>query len=204
MFIFAQAFMMITISSPMPQMANQEARRKMPTSKAGSWNRNSGFTLVELVVVVLLIGLFSMLVLPMLTGIGEDSLGSSARRIAGTVKYLFNESALTGREHRLIFNLDRGIYFAKTREDGGEVVEATGLGKEQRLRGDVRFKDVYVASKGKSSTGEVTTEIHPVGWLEETIIHLENGRGETLTLRIEPFTGSTEISEGYRELSAEG
>jgi general secretion pathway protein H len=45
----------------------------------------------------------------------------------------------------------------------------------------------------------VTTVIHPVGWLEETVIHLKDEKGRTLTLRLMPFTGSTEIYEGYRE-----
>jgi general secretion pathway protein H len=69
-------------------------------------NKESGFTLIELTIVVLLLGLFSALVVPRLPGVGEDGLKSSARRIAGTVKYFFNEAALTGRPHRLEYNLD--------------------------------------------------------------------------------------------------
>lgn len=187
----------------------------MPTSTAGRSNKgagrfpyrfvataNSGFTLVELSVVVLLIGLFSLLTVPMFAGWGEGSLQSSARRIAGTVKYLYNESALRKQEFQLIFDLDKGAYHAKVLEADGELVEVTGTGRPQQLKGEVRFQDVAVAGHGKFSSGEVTTVIHPVGWLEETIIHLQDEKKRTMTLRLMPFTGSTEIHEGYREFEA--
>ncbi len=161
--------------------------------------REAGFTLVELALVVLLIGLFSAMAVPMLTGFGQNSLDASARRLAGTVKYLFNESALSGRPYRLTYNLDRQFFAAKRLEENGELVEVAGVGKKQGLKGDVRFKDIYVPGRGTFSSGEVTTEIHPVGWLEETVIHLEEGETQKLTLRINPFTGVTEVFEGHKE-----
>ena len=171
----------------------------MPTSIAGNWNKESGFTLIELTIVVLLLGLFSLLVVPRLPGVGEDGLKSSTRRIAGTVKYFFNEAALSGRPHRLEYNLDEGTFRVRRIEVDGEVVELSGTGKEQRLKGRVRFKDIDIPGRGSFSQGEVVTEIHPVGWMEETVVHLEEEDGRTLTLRIMPYTGTTEVFDGYRE-----
>jgi general secretion pathway protein H len=74
-----------------------------------------------------------------------------------------------------------------------------GTGREQRLRGDVRFKDIVIPARGSFSHGEVTTMIQPVGWLEETVVHLEEEGGRAMTLRIMPFTGTTEVFDGYRE-----
>jgi len=67
------------------------------------------------------------------------------------------------------------------------------------LKGDVRFKDLQLPGRGKFSAGQVTTLIHPSGWVEETIIHLEDGAGEMLTLRVSPLTGITEVFDGYRD-----
>jgi len=39
-------------------------------------------------------------------------LAAAARRLGGTTKSLFNEAALTGREHRLVYDLERGSYRA--------------------------------------------------------------------------------------------
>lgn len=172
---------------------------KMPTSTAGSSNSQSGFTLVELGIVLLLIGLFAGMTVPMLTGIGEDALKSSARRLAGTVKYLFNEAALDGLEYRLVFDLDRQTVHARRKEANSELVEIEGAGARRRLKGDVRFRDVEVTARGKSTSGEVEIAILPVGWLDETVIHLEDEDKQVLTLRIMPLTGTTEIHEGYRE-----
>jgi len=172
----------------------------MPTSTAGNWNNQAGFTLLELAVVVFLLGLFSALVVPRLPGVGEDALKSSARRIAGTAKLYFNEAALSGRPHRLEYNLDKKTFRVRRIEPDGEVVELTGSGREQSLRGKVRFKDITLPARGSFSHGEVTTDILPVGWLEETVVHLEEeGGGRSMTLRIMPYTGSTEVFDGYRE-----
>ncbi|MFA5516811.1 MAG: prepilin-type N-terminal cleavage/methylation domain-containing protein [Desulfuromonadales bacterium] len=164
---------------------------------------NSGFTLIELAVVVALLALFSALVVPMLTGIGENGLDASARRLAGTVKYLYNESALSGRPYRLVFNLDESTFSAKRLEVDGELVEVDGTGRTQRLKDGVRFRDVTITGRGQFSSGEVIADIHPVGWMEEAVIHLDAGADKVLTLRLMPFTGATEIYEGYREFETQ-
>ena len=159
----------------------------------------SGFTLVEIVVVMVLISLFMVLSVPLFSNIGTSSLGTSARRLSGTIKYLFNESALSGLEYRLVYDLDHGVYRARILEANGELVEAFDQGREATLKGDVRFKDLQLPGRGKFSAGQVTTLIHPSGWVEETIIHLEDGAGEMLTLRVSPLTGITEVFDGYRD-----
>jgi prepilin-type N-terminal cleavage/methylation domain-containing protein len=169
----------------------------MPTSTAGK-STNGGFTLIELTIVILLIALFSALTVPLLS-VGDDGMRTSARRLIGTVKHLYNEAALKRTEYRLIFNIDEGTYRAQRLEANGELVDAEGLGRRRELKGVTRFQDVQVTGRGRWSSGEVTMAIHPGGWLEETVLHLHNGKGDVLTLRVMPFTGSTEIYEGYRE-----
>ncbi len=159
----------------------------------------SGFTLVEIVVVMVLISLFMVLSVPLFSNIGTSSLGTSARRLSGTIKYLFNESALSGLEYRLLYDLDQGVYRAQILEASGELVDADDQGREAALKGDVRFMDLQLPGRGKFPAGQVTTRIHPSGWVEETIIHLADGAGEMLTLRVSPLTGTTEVFDGYRE-----
>ena len=159
----------------------------------------AGFTLVEIVVVMVLISLFMVFSIPLFSNIGTSGLGSSARRLSGTIKYLFNESALSGLEYRLVYDLDQGIYRAQILEANGELFDAPDQGREAALKGEVRFKDLQLPGRGKFTMGQVTTRIHPSGWVEETIIHLEDGAGEMMTLRVSPLTGTTEVFDGYRE-----
>ena len=170
------------------------------TSATGKSTSAAGFTLIELAVVVALLGLFALLTVPLFGETGTSKLGYSARRINGTVKYLFNEAALTGREHRLIYNLDRGSYRARRVEADGELVDLTGPGRESRLAGEVRFRDLQLPGRGTFTSGEVTVRIHPTGWVEETLIRLVEGPEKQLTLHIMPLTGTGEIIEGGQAL----
>lgn len=165
-------------------------------------SRSAGFTLIELTVVLVLLALFSALALPMLTGFGEDHLALTSRRLAGTVQYLFNESALSRRPYELSFDLDHQRWGAKRLEANGELVPVTGTGRERELKG-VRFEDVVLVGRGKFTSGTVTTQIEPIGWLQETIIHLRNKKGRQMTLHLMPFTGSTEVYEGYRDFQTQ-
>ncbi len=167
-------------------------------STAGKLNRQSGFTLIELAVVVLLIALFAGLSIPLLSGLGDDALGASSRRLAGTIKYLYNEAALSQRPHRLVYNIDQGSYRAQRQDERGEWSDVEGVGREQRLKGSVRIKDLSLPGRGSFSIGEVTTAILPIGWVEATVIHLIDDDKQEITLRITSLTGATRVYEGYR------
>ena len=210
-------------------MVSREEKVLMPISTAGSWikqtpdrtapfrspvtttayshpwrgifhgSTQTGFTLVEIVVVMVLISLFMVLSIPLFGSIGSNSLDSSARRLSGTIKYLFNEAALSGFEYRLIYNLDEGTYRAQILEPNGQLVDAEDQGRQAALKGTVRFEDVLMPGRGKFTMGQVTARIDPSGWIDETVIHLADGSGEALTLRVMPLTGSTEIFSGHRE-----
>lgn len=160
----------------------------------------AGFTLIELGVVVVLIALFAIVTIPLFSATGTSDLGYSARRLGGTIKYLYNESALTGREYRLIYNLDHGTYQARMVEADGEIVDLPGMGKETTLAGDVSFRDLQLPGRGTFTSGEVTVRIYPSGWIEETSVHFKDGSGNSLTLHVMPLTGTSEVFEGYKAL----
>lgn len=158
-----------------------------------------GFTLVELVVVILLLGLTAALLVPKLANWGGDDLKGSTRRLAGIVRYLYNETALTRREHRLIFDLETGSYQAKVLETDGNLEPVLGPGRGGTLQGDVVFRDIVLPGRGKVTSGEAITVFHPGGWLDETFIHLSADDGREWTLRLAPLTGLLEIFEEYKD-----
>jgi len=171
----------------------------MRTSKAGI-STEAGFTLVELTLVVALLGLLLGLVVPRLPVIGENRLDAAARRIAGTVRYLYNEAALSGREHRLTFNLDSNSLGGRMLEEDGALVAVTGSGRDHTLGSPVEIVDVSVPGQNKVTSGQLYSRISPVGWMDETIIHLKSDT-RTLTLYMQPLTGTTDIYEGYKEFN---
>ena len=172
-----------------------------PTTQGRRRSDQRGFTLVELAIVVVLLALVAGLTLPLLSSWGQDDLLGAARRLAGTVRYLYNEAALTRNEHRLIFNLDDGSYQAKMLDRDGELKPVEGAASGRNLPGAVRFEDIVITSRGRFTSGEVTTLFHPSGWLDETVIHLKNDADRQLSLRFNPLTGAMDLVEGYERFS---
>lgn len=169
----------------------------MPTSKTGT-STETGFTLVELTVVLLLIGLIFSLVLPRLPGIGENRLKSTARRLSGMAQHLFNEAALTGNEHQLVFSIDDNSVTGKMIDADGELVYDEEFARQTDL-GAVRLIDVDIPGRGKATRGQVTTRVLPIGWIEETVIHIKGENEQVMTLHLQPLTGTTTVYEGYRD-----
>lgn len=167
-------------------------------SRAGR-STEAGFTLIELAVVVALLALFTAMVVPRLPALDSGGVRGATRRIAGMTRFLYNEAALSGREHRLEFDLDHGTVRGRVAKDDGELVPVRGLPEEYRLPDGVRLVDVAVAGKEKITSGGTTTVIAPVGWLPETVVHLDNAKGEQLTLRLLSFTGTGEVHAGHRD-----
>lgn len=156
----------------------------------------AGFTLVELMVVMILISLIMGISVPLLARTGSGNLKASARRLSGTVKYLFNEAALTGLEHRLVFDLDHASYQALRLEQDGELVAANGPGSGRGLVGDVQIGELTIAGQGRFTSGQVTARIDPSGWIDETEIELVDDKHRTLWLKVMSLSGTTEVTEG--------
>ena len=176
----------------------------MPTSRTGTWNRafaslnQRGFTLAELAIVVFLIALLSLLTIPNLADMGGSDLKAAGRRLAGTVKYLYNEAALEGLNYRLTLDLDSDLISASRQNESGEWQPVAGRFKSVPLPGDVRLHGVYLAGRGSFSTGSVQMQIYPQGWLDEAVLHLQDGNNK-MTVTFSALTGTAEFFDGHRE-----
>lgn len=171
----------------------------MPISKAGTSTEQTGFTLIELVVVISLLSIFALISIPLLTNQGDGGQRRAMRQLAGNVKLLYNEAALKQETHLLTFNLDEGTFSTFRLEREGEKFEKVPVDEAKSLA-PLRIDQVQVAGKGSFSSGEVTVRIYPQGWMEETWVQLENSDSQFKTLNFVPMTGSTRIYDGRREI----
>lgn len=71
---------------------------------------SEGFTLVELTLVVLIVGILMSMALPRLTILAGERLDSGARRLATLIRYLHDEAALRGTVYRLTLDLDEASW----------------------------------------------------------------------------------------------
>lgn len=167
----------------------------MRISATGTLNKRSGFTLIELVVVVVILSLVSFVSFPfLLNRVGGDE-RTKIRRIAGTVKELYNEATLTGDEHHLIFDLDRNSLQSFRLRGGIDRVEKEPFGREVILS-PLTLREVEVEGQGTLRSGQATVRIFPLGWMDQTRLSVRQSDGTEMQLEFSPLTGTVTIDEG--------
>jgi general secretion pathway protein H len=173
----------------------------MPTSRAGACN-NHGFTMIELAMVLLVIGIVSAVIMPRIGNVlDHQQMRRSINTLRGTVRLLHARAASTRHIYRLTFDLDRQMMTVCLID-----VETSECQEEQsrRLRDytfppAVRLLDVVDGEGTKTSEGQAATHFHPTGLAEPSTIHLSGSDEQQMTLMIEPLAGDVKVLNGYVE-----
>ncbi len=139
----------------------------------------SGFTLLELIVVIFVLSLVLAISLPSFTGIGESKLKSEAKRIGSIIRYL-NDSAMSTKETlrmKIAFN-DKSLSY-------------NGPDGEESERFDT-LHGIELQSKGTVSEGEVIIFFGPLGAGESFKIYLKEDQS-TLEVALNSMNGKVKI-----------
>lgn len=84
----------------------------MKLFKGSVYNRGAseckGFTLLELILVLVIIGLLTSLVTPAITSLSGLKLKAATRRIAAGLRYARSQAVTTGSDYQVVFNLEKG------------------------------------------------------------------------------------------------
>jgi prepilin-type N-terminal cleavage/methylation domain-containing protein len=194
----------------------------MPTSTTTAWSergcrerspdlrrpgqvleRQGGFTLIEIGVVLLVLGIVLGIVVPRFRDNSHAELVAASRKLALTFRFLRHEAILNGRTYRLNYDIDQQRYWVTSADeiDGGGTFER----EEGLLARDIAFtppigiSDVVLPLvAGKLQEGFAYTHFYPDGYVDLTVVHLDNGR-EAYTLRVDPLTGRVHVSPGYQD-----
>ncbi len=159
-----------------------------------------GFTLIELTVVIVILGIMLTLIIPRLGELGEANLKQSARHLTGMIRFLRNEAQMKKEPYWLRFDIQEGRYWVEFQNPTGDTTVEfkrfeSEMGSEGTLAGNVTFRDVRVASH----PDDPFIQFKPNGWVEHALIHLRDGEGRDFTLMVNSLTGNTELREGYVE-----
>jgi prepilin-type N-terminal cleavage/methylation domain-containing protein len=163
-------------------------------------NANKGFTLIELTIVIVILGVMLSLIIPRLGELGEADLKRSARHLTGMIRFLRDESQARKDVYRLRFDVTDGRYWVEVMTSlNDKTVEfkrfSSEMATEGALSGATTFRDVKVVSHPE----DLFIQFWPNGWVEHALIHLRDGEGRDFTLVVNPLTGDTEFREGYIE-----
>ncbi len=163
--------------------------------------RKDGFTVLELLIVILIIGAFFFVAVPKFQDLTEVNLKSASRNLSATIKYLYNEAAFKKNIHRLVFDLEAGEYWVESLQGNEYGVIADS--KRHRLPNGVYFKDVVTERTLQRNPLEDENEFIlflPTGFVEPAVIHIYTDSDRYYTLATKPYTGGTKVYDEYVEL----
>jgi prepilin-type N-terminal cleavage/methylation domain-containing protein len=163
-------------------------------------NVSRGFTLIEMMIVIVVLGVMLALIIPRLGEIGDANLKRSARHLTGMVRFLRDESQAQKKVYRLRFDVTDGRYWIEVMTLlNDKTVEfkrfSSEMATEGSLSGQTTFRHINVASH----PDDPFIQFWPNGWVERALIHLRDGEGREFTLVVNSLTGNTDLREGYVE-----
>jgi general secretion pathway protein H len=166
----------------------------------------AGFTLIELTVVIVILSVVALLVAPRLPFAHERDLSTSARTLAGTLRYLENLAIASKQYYRLrVKILDGSMEVTRVLPEAEEAAVTDVALTNLALREGVGFADITSSRLGTISEGEAVLDFSPLGADEFLLFHLKSEDGKRFfTVALYPGSGRVEVSEGYREGALSG
>ena len=94
--------------------------------------RNSGFTLFELLIAISLVGLLTGLVVASVSNSVDRGMKQASNRLASTIRYLYDKSASEGVYIRLMLDLEENSYWVEATGDPYKISLADDSKKNER------------------------------------------------------------------------
>jgi general secretion pathway protein H len=164
--------------------------------------RNGGFTLIEMMVVIVIIAMAAALVIPRLPSPEGTKLRNSARNLASGIRFLNDQAIVTKGIYRLQFNMsDNSTKISKISATGEELAPDDQFMHRQFVEDGITIEDVTVPQLGKVSEGEVLLPFGPGGNPDCITIHLKGGE-QHFTIIAYPSGGKVRVLEGYQEVTS--
>ena len=165
--------------------------------------KSAGFTLIEIMVVVFLLGAFFSVAMPRVFKTGDMSLRSASRGLVTTIRYLYSKSVFEKRIYKLSFDIDAGEYWVEVLQ-GNQFASEEGSGHgRKKLPSGVSFSDIQTErTQGKVGSGRDAFILFlPTGIVDSAVIHLRTGKDNFFTLSTNPYTGATKVFDKYVEFN---
>lgn len=186
--------------------ANQRERYALPPRHFQTAGKpvisavSSGFTLVELLVVIILVGVIVFLAVPstrdVLTG---DSLKKASRQFIGIERKLRGEAVRNQIDYILCIDLPDSAYWVITSDMTPEKRDEIKKTAKHLPKG-VAITDIVDESNKKIFDGEAKIIFRKNNVCSPVLIHLSYEE-DNMTIVINPFLGVTDIYDKYVDVS---
>lgn len=182
-----------------------------------------GFSLIEIMVVLLLIGVFTAIAIPTFRSISGSKLKTTANQLVGLIRDTYARASLSGKTCRIVFDMDKKEYWVEEsagvvkvksqRQEEDEKVDKElahvgkapefkavedELGKKQKLPEDIYFRSIWIDRfEKRADKGQIALYFFADGYTEEAqIVIADDPEGKRLyNLVVEPLTGSVVVED---------
>ena len=162
----------------------------------GRFHQNAGFTLIELIVVIALMGLMLFFSLPRLQNNPFlNDAKESSRWLISKVQRLKESAIRDQKRYTLHFDLDSGKVWETNETMSPEDIESTMMDSYE-LPDDLRIIDIEYPSIGKIYSGQAEITFHKAGYTNKALVHMQDG-DTYLSFLIEPFLPDVEFFDKY-------
>lgn len=158
----------------------------------------SGFTLIELLLVMGLLSLTLVLVTPTFFSMFKGDRDREMSRLVRVMRMARNEAILTGRRHRIWFDLKAHRYEFEQEIDGAFVAyERPRIMRAHALPTALRMVDVIIVGEGSERIRDqrVPIIIDNSGYMDPFMLHVREGQ-EIITVRSNGLAGRFEVLPG--------
>lgn len=149
-------------------------------------SHKTGFTLIELIIVISIISVITAIIMPSFWHSGEQSLKLEAKRLGNTLRFIYDEAVGKKETYLIKINLDSDSWSYESEKES----------RNFTMEKNVMFKNIVIPSLGEVSRGEVTLIFSPLGPEEPITIHLLKDEFE-YTVTFNHLNGRAKIHEGY-------
>lgn len=154
-----------------------------------------GFTLIELIAVIAVIGATALIVFPRLPSVDELLFNSDCRKLSGLIRYLNETSYSKKKFYRVRFTPGQGTVEVEESRDGYAFI-AGGETVRGLVMEDTYIEEVVLQGAGAVNQGEVVVVFAPGSGAEAFNLHLKRRERRT-TISYNPYSGKVKVAQGY-------
>ena len=191
--MFAQG---VTVMISISTIINPDSNNGQRTPDYGPFCKNAGFTLIELIVVIALMGLMLVFSLPRLQNNPFlDDTKKSSRWLINKVQTLKESAMRDQKRYTLHFDLDSGRVWETSEAMSQEDIENSFM-NSYTLPDDLRIVDIEYPTTGKVYSGQAEIIFYKAGYTSKALVHMQDGDTD-LSFLIEPFLPDVQFFEKY-------
>ena len=168
----------------------------VPAQTAANFKTAGGFTLMELIVVMALLGIMIAFTVPRLHGtIFLDDTKKSSRWLIGKVQALKESAIQNQKQYVLHIDLDTDRIWDTDESMSADDLETATL-NAYTLPGTINVMDVEFPVAGKIFSGRADIRFYKAGYTDKALIHIQDEH-QQLSFLIEPFLPQVKLFEKY-------